>query len=69
MTVNMKQVREDMKNEWDMTGEDFDRFDVAQANDLNEGWKEIVMEDCNDDSRKFFIEVNDKSEVWNFEWI
>lgn len=69
MTVNMNEVRNQMAEHWDMTGEDFDRFDVAQANDLNEGWKEIVMEDKDDDSRRFFIEVNAKSEVWNFEWI
>jgi len=69
MTVDMKKVREDMDREWDMTGEEFDKFDVAQANDLNEGWKEIVMENVNDDSDRFFIEVNADSEVWNFERI
>ncbi len=68
MTIDMKKVRDEMAREWEMDQATFDRFNVAQANDLNEGWKEIVMERV-DNGEKFFIEVNADSEVWNFDWI
>lgn len=68
MTVNFEKVKAEMSEHWDMDAATFDAHTVNQKGILGDGWKEIVFKDA-DGNDKFYIEVNEDSEVWHFDYI
>ena len=65
MNANMKKVKAQMKEHWDMSNAEFDDFVVTEVHDQSAGW-EIVFDNG---TKQFFIEVNNVSEVWHFQYI
>ena len=69
MNVDMNKVKAEMAEHWDM---DADTFDSYKTNKIFPNascdWAEMDFVDANGDV-KFYIEVNEDSEVWHFDWV
>ena len=64
--MNAEKVKAQLAEHWDMPAKDFDSYVVTETFEQNEGWEEVVFDNG---TIQFFIEVNAKSEVWNFQYI
>ena len=72
MNVDMKKVRAEMAEHWDMDNATFDAHTVNKvfqtADDVEKGWAEVDFKDA-DGKVAFFIEVNAASEVWHMDFV
>jgi len=74
MNVDMNKVKDQMQEHWDMDAATFDAhtpnmvFPQLTRDGTDTGWKEIDFKDA-DGKVAFFVEVNENSEVWNYDLV
>jgi len=68
MNVDMKKVRAEMAEHWDMDNATFDAHTVNSTFEHGDWGGEVDFKDA-DGKVAFFIEVNADSEVWNMDFV